>query len=523
MDQIGRIVVNAALQHPDRVALKTRDGLSRTYAEFDERTTRLANALLDLGLQPGDRVAAWLGTCPQYLELYLAIAKAGLVLVPVNVLFTEHEAAFQVEDSGATALFHAQDKSEAAGSLAERFGIGLLFPIGHWSEPDSAFERLVASGGAELPPEPDENALYILSYTSGTTGRPKGAMVTHRSLKNTARNHAHSYRTPQGSVCIYHANMSFVATVLGLLIGHLFVRGTIVMVTPVDGPEAVMDAIGEEQGTFTFIPSPWIQPMTELAARHPEKWEQVRSFVHSASKAQPAQLRRWADVVGHRFLEGWGMTEGSGSLFTVTDVDDVVKGSRAKDFFASTGRPCIDVVVRVVDEDGNELPHDGESIGELVVSSPALVVGYWNNEEATAKSFRDGWFRTGDLGAIDEDGYVYVTERRVDLIVSGGMNIYPSEVEYCIAEMEQVAEVAVVGVPHERWGETPAAFVVPVAGAQLTEQDVIDHCATYLARYKRPSHIRFLDALPRNASQKVLRRVLREDVTRLVDPEPVAR
>lgn len=523
MDQIGRIVVNAALQHPDRVALKTGDGLSRTYAEFDERTTRLATALLDLGLKPGERVAAWLGTCPQYLELYLAVAKAGLVLVPVNVLFTEHEAAFQIEDSGATALFHAGDKAEAAGALAEKFGIDRVFPIGHWSEPDSVFERLVAAGGTDLPPEPDEDDLYILSYTSGTTGRPKGAMVTHRSLKNTARNHAHSYRTPQGSVCIYHANMSFVATVLGLLIGHLFVRGTIVMIEPVDGPETVLDAIGEQQGTFTFIPSPWIQPMTELAARHPEKWEQVRSFVHSASKAQPAQLRRWADVVGHRFLEGWGMTEGSGSLFTVTDVDDVVKGSRAKDFFASTGRPCIDVVVRVVDENGDELPHDGESIGELVVSSPALVVGYWNNEEATAKSFRDGWFHTGDLGAIDADGYVYVTERRVDLIVSGGMNIYPSEVEYCIAEMEQVAEVAVVGVPHERWGETPAAFVVPVPGAQLTEQDVIDHCATYLARFKRPSHIRFLDALPRNASQKVLRRVLREDIAQVLDPEPAGR
>ncbi|KQY56153.1 hypothetical protein ASD11_16965 [Aeromicrobium sp. Root495] len=512
MDQIGRMLTNAAVQHPQRIALKTGDGLERSYAEMDERTTRLANALLGTGLEPGDRVAAWLGTCPQYLELYFAVAKAGLVLVPVNVLFTEHEASFQVEDSGASALFHQASNADQAASLAAAHGLQAHYDVGIWDDADSVFEQLVAAGSTTAPPEPADDALFVLSYTSGTTGRPKGAMVTHRSLKNTARNHAHSYRTPQGSVCIYYANMSFVATVLGLLMGHVFVRGTIVMLTSLEGPEQAMDAIEKHQGTFTFVPSPWLQPMTEYARQHPEKWQQMRSFVHSASKAPASTLERWADVVGHRFLEGWGMTEGSGSLFTVTDVDDVVQGSKARDFYASTGRPCIDVVVRVVDEDGNDLPHDGEAIGELVVRSPAMVAGYWNNEEATARSFRDGWFHTGDLGSLDEEGYVYVTERRTDLIVSGGMNVYPSEVEYCIADLPGVAEVAVVGTSHERWGETPVAFVVRATGSELTEADVIEHCATFLARYKRPARVCFLDELPRNASQKVLRRVLRESV-----------
>lgn len=512
MDQIGRMLTNAAAQHPQRTALKTRDGLERSYAELDERTTRLANALLDEGFVPGDRIAAWLGTCPQYLELYFAVAKAGLVLVPVNVLFTEHEASFQIEDSGAAALFHTVERAEQAAALGERYGLRRTYEIGDWHDTDSVFERLLRSGGTDAPPEPDEEALFVLSYTSGTTGRPKGAMVTHRSLKNTARNHAHSYRTPQGSVLVYYANMSFVATVLGLIMGHVFVRGTIVMITALDGPEQAMDAIEQEQGTFTFVPSPWLQPMTDLARAHPEKWQQMRSFVHSASKAPAATLERWAEVVGHRYLEGWGMTEGSGSLFTVTDVDDVVKGSKARDFFASTGRPCIDVVVKVVGEDGQDLPHDGVTIGELVVRSPAMVAGYWNNPEATAKSFRDGWFHTGDLGSVDEEGYVYVTERRTDLIVSGGMNVYPSEIEYCIADLDGVAEVAVVGTSHERWGETPVAFVVRAAGSTLTEEDVVGHCATYLARYKRPSAVTFIDELPRNASQKVLRRVLRESV-----------
>ncbi|WP_159083503.1 class I adenylate-forming enzyme family protein [Nocardioides terrigena] len=512
MDQIGRLLSDAALQYPERVAIRTRDGLVRTYAEFEERATRLANALLEAGFEPGDRVAAWLGTCPQYLEIYLAVAKAGLVLVPVNILFTEHEAAYQLEDSGAVGMFHLESHSDQAQTLADKFALRCLVPVGDWHAVDTPYEALVRSGGLVPPPEPNDDALYVLSYTSGTTGRPKGAMVTHRSLKNTSRNHAHSYRTPQGSVVLYYANMSFVATVLGLLISHIFVRGTIVIVAPVDGPQDAMDAMGEERGTFTFVASPWIAPMTEIAREQPEKWQQVRSIVHSASKASPAQLERWAEVIGHRYLEGWGMTEGSGSLFTVTDVDDVVKGSSAQDFFASVGRPCIDVVVRVVDEDGQECPHDGTTIGELVVKTPALVTGYWRNEAATAAAFRDGWFHTGDLGAMDPEGYVYVTERRTDLIVSGGMNVYPSEVEYCITDLEQVAEVAVIGVPHERWGETPMAFIVRRPGTELTEQDVIDHCGTYLARFKRPSRICFVDELPRNASQKVLKRVLREGV-----------
>lgn len=512
MDQIGRVLASAALQYPDRILLKTTDGLTRTYAEFDERTTRLANALLASGLAPGDRIAAWSGTCPQYLEVYFAAAKAGFVLVPVNSMFTEHEAAYQIEDSGAVALFFEADKSEKAGGLVEGFGLRALPPFADWHDRDSAYEQFLASGDATVPPEPPEDALYVISYTSGTTGRPKGAMVTHRTLKNTARNHSHSYRTPQGSVCLYYSNMSFVATVLGLMIAHVFVRGTIVMMVSVDGPESVMEAIGREQITFTFVPTPWLPAMTELALQHPEKWQQVRTFVHSTSKAPGHQMRRWAEVVGHRYLEGWGMTEGSGSLFTVTDVDSVLRGNAADDFFGSAGLAAIDCAVRVVDENGEDLPHDGVSVGELIVTSPALVVGYWNKPEATEKSFRDGWFYSGDLGSIDAAGFVYVTERRNDLIVSGGMNVYPSELEACISELPAVAEVAVVGGAHERWGQTPVVFVVARQDVALTERDILDHCTQFLARYKRPSRVLFLESLPRNASQKVLRHVLRQSL-----------
>ncbi len=508
-DQIGRIVSRVAMRHPDLTALTTHDGLVRSYGELDARTTRLANSLLGLGCSPGDRIAVWLDTCPQYLELYFAIAKAGLILVPINSMFTEHEATFQVEDSGASVLFHSEELEASAKSIAASTGIATLIAVGDWQRDDAPFERLVSEGVDVLPAGPSEEDVYLIAYTSGTTGRPKGALVTHRSLMNTLRQHAHSYRTPQYSTCIYHSNMSFVATVLGLIMGHMFICGTVVMTGRVT-PEGLLDAIEREQGTFTFIPSPWIVPMTELARDKPEKWQSIRTFVHSASKANPADLSRWAEVVGHRFLEGWGMTEVSGALVTVTDIDDVLKGSSADDLYSSAGRPVLDTVIRVVDPDGTELPHDGEAVGELLIQTPSLVAGYWNNPAASAAAFRGGWYHSGDLGSIDAAGYIYVTERRSDLIVSGGMNVYPSEVEYCIAALAGVSEVAVVGVAHERWGQTPVAVIVAGDGVQLTEQDVLDHCERYLARYKRPSSVCLVSELPRSASNKVLKHRLRD-------------
>jgi fatty-acyl-CoA synthase len=509
-DQIGRIIANNAMRHPDLAALKTHDGLVRTYSELDERTTRLANALLGTGLVPGDRVAVWSGTCPQYLELYFAIAKAGLVLVPINSMFTVPEAAYQLEDSGASILFHSAELEVPAKSVTSgNQDVRRLVPLGDWQQEDCEYEQLVRSGSDIAPPEPADDDLYIIAYTSGTTGRPKGAMVTHHTLSMTLRQHAHSYRTPQYSTCIYHSNMSFVATVLGLIMGHMFICGTVYMCGHVTAPE-LLDAIERERGNFTFIPSPWIVPMTELAARNPEKWQTIRTFVHSASKCHPADLERWAAVVGPRFLEGWGMTEVSGALVTVTDITDVVEGSAADDLYASAGRPVVECVVRVVDDEGNDLPHDGEAVGELLIRSSSTVIGYWNKPEASAAAFADGWYHSGDLGSIDPAGYIYVTERRSDLIVSGGMNVYPSELEQVIAAMETVADVAVVGVPHERWGQTPLAVVVVAEGASVSGADILAHCSENLAKYKLPTRVEFIDVLPRTASNKVLRRNLRE-------------
>lgn len=523
VDLIGRMVELGAQREPDRVAIKMLGGESLTYRELDVRSTRLANALLDRGLEQGDRVAAWLDNCPEYVELYIALAKAGLVMVPINSMFKLGEAEYQVNDSQARAIVFGTRFAPDVVRLAASGGLDLLVEHGPaGADPEAlgaiALDALRASGGMDRPPPPHPDDLFVIAYTSGTTGRPKGAMLTHRSIKNVCRLHTQSYRTPMFSVAAYQANMSFVATVTALIMLHLHVCGTVVITGKVDVPD-FLDIVEAERCTFVYVPTPWIKPFTELARRHPEKWQHVKVFVHSASKGDPAELEALAEVVGKRFFEGWGMSEVSGALATGTTEDDIEFGSKADRLYASVGRPVADVVVRVVDEEDNDLPHDGESVGELILQSATLMAGYWNKSDATEAAMRGGWYHTGDLGSIDAAGYIYVTERRNDLIVSGGMNVYPTEVEHTISRLEGVADVAVVGVPHERWGQTVVAVVVRAEGAALAEQEVIDYCREHLATYKKPTRVLFVDELPRTASNKVLRRVLREDAAAALGDE----
>jgi acyl-CoA synthetase (AMP-forming)/AMP-acid ligase II len=220
------------------------------------------------------------------------------------------------------------------------------------------------------------------------------------------------------------------------------------------------------------------------------------------------------DVVGDRYLEGWGMTENSGGLLTATTRTDIRGESGALDVLASTGQPVMDTLVEVTDDDGNPLAHDGETVGELVAMAPTLFNGYWKRPEATAQAFRDGWWRTGDLGAIDAAGYVYVSDRRTDLVVSGGMNVYPSEVEACILRLPGVRECTVFGLPHDRWGQAVTAAVVCAPGAALTQAQVVAHCRANLASFKKPTAVHFMRELPRTTSGKVRRSLTRDRVLR---------
>jgi acyl-CoA synthetase (AMP-forming)/AMP-acid ligase II len=509
---VGDLVAFGTGRTPDRVALKMRDGQGLTYRELDRRTNRLANALLGSGLAPGDRVGAWMEDRLEYPELYLALAKAGLVVVPINARYRAGEAAYCIEDAGATALVWTEGLTELVEELDPGPGMLLLSTDGSGPAGTRALGDVAASGADVRPPAPDPDALLVLAYTSGTTGSPKGAMLTHSTVLSICRLNTMSYRLPAYSVAAITGTLSFPAMMPAHVLSHLYVGGTAVIMGRWD-PEILVDTIARERVTFTYLATPMMHSFAEYARGVRERWATLESVLHSSSRATPEQRAELCDVIGDRYVEGWGMTENSGGLMAATTRRDISSPPPGVEIHASAGRAVIEMAVEVIDEQGQPVPRDGSTLGELIYSGPAVTIGYWNRPEATASALRGGWFHSGDLGTIDPLGYVYVTERRTDLIVSGGMNVYPNEVERCIMQLPGVHECIVVGAAHERWGQTVVAVII--GASDVTEQEVIDHCRRHLAGYKKPTRVFFVDDVPRTPSLKVKRAELRDQVAQL--------
>lgn len=504
-DSVAALVERSARTVPGVAAVIAPDGATLTYAEMVGHGRRLGRWFLGQGMRPGDRVAVWIGDVAEHIEVYVACALAGLVVVPVNTRFTEHEARHLVTDSGATLLLHYGPTAQRAAALGALVPGLRVVPL--TSRADLA-ALIRARSDRPLPPVDPESILAI-GYTSGTTGRPKGAVLTQRSVAALARMNALSYRLPTASVAAMTGSLSFVAVVPAHVISHFFVRGTVRLMGQWT-VDSLLDTVERHRATFTYIPSPVLDEFVDAARIAPQRWSSLVTVLHSASKAAPEKLERLAAVVGGRLVEGWGMTENSGGLMTATTPEDALLGTGR---LATVGRPVAEVEIEVVDPDRAPLPHDGVSLGELIYRSPALMRGYWGLPDASAEAVVDGWFHTGDLGTIDPDGYVTVAERRVDLIVSGGMNVYPFEVEEVLLRHGDIVACCVVGVPHDRWGQAVAAVVVRQEGSSLSEQEVVAHCRTYLAGYKKPTSVVFVESLPTTTSLKVSRARVREMLT----------
>lgn len=502
---IGSQVRIGALRSPDRSAVEMVTGARRTYAELDERTNRLAQAFLAQGLSRGARVAIWLGNCLEYVDTYLACAKAGLVVVQINIRHKPSEARFQLEDSGARALVFCDAVAAFVAQLGVSSDLALVSTGAERVGASMAFEAFLGLGANRMPPEPDDDDLLVIGYTSGTTGFPKGAELTHRSVKTLGQTNAITNRYTVASTQVFGLSLSFTAGIPAHVLTHLYVGGTTILLEDWD-TELLVDAIQRHHATFTILPSPPITEFCELLALDPGPVDSLASVLHSSSKAPPEHLQQLVEVIGTRLVEGWGMTENSGGLIAATVAADYA--GHLPNILESTGRAGPDAAVRLVDEEGVALPHDGATVGQLVAHSASLARGYWNNPEASQRSFHDGWYYTGDLGRIDPDGYVYILDRRPDLIISGGMNIYPSELERVIIALPGVNACAVVGTPHPKWGQTPVAFVV--ADDAVTADQVLVHCARELAGYKKPSQVRLVPVLPHNTSGKVLKHQLRD-------------
>lgn len=499
-----------ALRSPDRLAIAMLDGPGNSYLELDTITNRVAQAILGAGIPVGERVAIWMDNQLEYLHVYFACLKSGHVVVQVNVRHTAPEASYQLANSGAVALFFDDSVAERVEKLEVGDQLSLLVSTGRELVSGAiGWEGFRDAGKADrVINGPSAEDLAVIAYTSGTSGFPKGAELTHRSIRALGSTNIFTNRYVMQSIEIFPLSLSFGAGIPSHILPHLQVGGTSYIMQRWD-TERLVDAIDEHHANFSILPSP---PILEFCSVVEARGSQLDSFVsvlHSTAKAPDEHLERLVDTIGPRLVEGWGMTENSGGLVAATTVDDY--RMKREGIFSSTGRPSPDAVIRVIDDDGNDLPFDGESVGQLVFHSSSLARGYWGNPEASEASFRDGWYHSGDLGTIDPDGYVYINDRRTDLIISGGMNIYPSEIERAVLQLPGIVECAVVAAPHERWGQTPIAFVVR-SSAEITDSVILAHVHEQLAGYKQPSEVRFVDELPKNASNKIVRRKLRDQL-----------
>jgi acyl-CoA synthetase (AMP-forming)/AMP-acid ligase II len=499
----GDVIADVARRWPQRRAIEVLGGPAVTYRTFDDRTTRLANALLSVAA-PGDRIAAWLPTGVEYLEVYGAVAKAGLVLVPVHEQFTADEVAYLLDDSQARVLIHGAPMDERVAQLDAAMLGRIVTP--------AAYEEFLSAGAATVPAGPAADDLFLVAYTSGTTGFPKGAMVTHGAVLRGVQVTAMASRLVAYGSQAYASSMSFVPTVTAQILPHLALAGRVLLCGGWD-PGRVVDAINRHRATYAYVPTPGLADFAAaVSASGPQRCPSLATVLHAGSKAPPTALAAAADALGSRFVEGWGMTENSGFLLTATTAADMAPPGPSAEILASVGRPVPGAEIDVVADDGTSLPRDGTTVGGLWARSATLMRGYWRNDRATNAALAAGWYATGDVGTIDPDGYVTVLDRRDDLILSGGANIYPSELERVIAALPGVRDVAVVGVDDPRWGQTPVAFVVADGAAVIDEAAIVTHCRRHLASYKKPSRVIFVDSLPRNAAQKVLRAALRTAV-----------
>lgn len=482
----------------------------RTWAEVGDRIARFAGALHNLGVSKGDRVAVLMLNQDRYLELYLAIAWAGAVIVPLNIRWSAAENEDAIRDCRprllvVDAAFAAMGAEIAAkiGDLPLVYADDATNPLGSGA---FVYEDLIASTPPADDARADADDLAGIFYTGGTTGRSKGVMLSHRNLMSNARNMAvEGLASPNGTYL--HAAPMFhlanaAAMYLNLLTGnsHAFVRAF--------SPESAAEAIESFKVTDTLIVPTMIQMLVDHPATASRDLSSLKSILYGASPISEAVLdRAMARLPTTRFAQAYGMTELS-PCATILPWADHTGESRAKGRHRAGGRPTYMVEVRVVDAEDKPVPPG--TVGEICARGETVMMGYWERPEETRKAVVDGWMHTGDGGYMDEDGYVYVVDRIKDMIISGGENIYSAEVENCIAQHPAVAQCAVIGIPSEQWGETVHAVIMRKPGATVVPDEIIAFCKERIAGYKCPRSVKIQDEmLPMSGAGKILKRDLR--------------
>jgi long-chain acyl-CoA synthetase len=487
---LASILTESAGRGPSGPAVRLGE-VELTYAGLDDLSARVVTLLREWGLEPGDRVGVMLPNVPEFPVAYYGVLRAGGIVVPMNVLLKRREIAFYLEDSGAKLLLAWHDFAEQARNGAADAGAELIEvePV--------AFAELLA--GFEPTPElvdTDDRDTAVILYTSGTTGKPKGAELTHFNLARNADIAARTTCEIQsgnvvlGALPLFHSFGQTVSMNASLRVG-----ATLTMLPRFDPGEALETMQRDGVTHFYGVPT-----MYGALLHHPERerfdTSTLRTCITGGASMPVEVLRGFEQAFGCIVLEGYGLSE------TSPVASSNHPGMERKP--GSIGTPLEDVEMRVFDEDDKPVPQ-GE-IGEIVIRGHNVMKGYWQRPEATAEAMRGGWFHTGDMARIDEDGYFFIVDRKKDLIIRGGYNVYPREVEEVLYEHPKVREAAVLGVPHDEWGEEIGAAVVLHDGEEISPEEISEYVKERIAAYKYPRLVWFLDELPKGPTGKILKR-----------------
>ena len=491
-----------ARQTPNRTAMiDLHSERTFTYAEMQKRTTRLAHALRhQLGVEQGDRVACLANNTTDCLELEFACSKLGAVYVPLNWRLTVSELEYIVGDAGPKVLVHEDLFADQAAELQRLCGVADLLELNASGE-GSTYEAAIDAGETELElAATTHDDLWVIMYTSGTTGHPKGAMITYGMTFWNVVNLLNPHRLSADMVNLCVLPLFHTGGLNVYCNPTVHMGGTNIIMRSFDPGETLKLLPSRDLGVTHFlgIPTNYL-----FMSQHPAFAEADLSHIVCCGVGgapTPLELLNAYAEKGKALQQAFGMTETS-PLVTALNAEQAMKKA------GSAGLPALHTEIRIVDDEGNEV--EANTVGELWVKGPNVTTGYWNRPDANESSFTDGWLHTGDAAYADEEGYVYIVDRWKDMYISGGENVYPAEVENVIYQLPAVGEVAVIGVPDERWGETGCAVIVVKQGATLNEETVLKHCSEHLARFKQPQSVRFVEEIPHNATGKVLKRELR--------------
>ncbi|WP_172369925.1 fatty acid--CoA ligase family protein [Sporosarcina jiandibaonis] len=515
MNLVSQVQKTAATQ-PEKIAYHFM-GKDTSYAEFDLSVSKFASALQDLGIEKGDHIAFLLGNTPHFLISLYATMRIGATAIPVNPIYTPDEISYIVQNSDAKAVI-ALDQllplvEQAAGAFptVEHYIICETDP----KTPEKiaalpasvrnkvrSFTQLIEAGKTGIDPvDVEENETAIILYTSGTTGRPKGAMLTHKNIYSNARDVADYLGFSEDDRVVATLPV-FHVFALTVVVNAPLLKGATILLLPRFSPADVFKIAREKEATvFAGVPTMY-NFLYQFPEGRKEDFDSIRLSISGGASLPVALLHNFEQKFDVRVSEGYGLSESSPvTCFNPTDRERIP---------GSIGTNITNVENKVVDELGNEVP-DGE-VGELIVRGPNVMKGYYKMPGETAAALRDGWLYTGDLAKRDENGYFYIIDRKKDLVIVGGYNVYPREVEEVLFEHRDVVEAAVIGVPDPDFGEEVHAFVVLKDGVEEDIESLKRYCRSRLAKYKVPKHFEFLDELPKNTTGKILRRTLKDYV-----------